>query len=142
MDAITFLRGHAPLFAAVSDENLAHLAERSQLLSYRSGQTILLKGTTVDGLHVIVSGSAGVYAKVPNQGVVQVATLSPGDACGETSIVELGVANATVKSLDDATRVLLIPQEAFRHVLQQDEAFAVRVNTLISSRRPAPRVAA
>ena len=34
--------------------------------------------------------------------------------------------------------VLMIPQESFRHVLQQDEGFAVRVNILITSRRSAP----
>ena len=32
----------------------------------------------------------------------------------------------------------MIPQEAFRHVLQQDEAFAVRVNILIATRKSAP----
>jgi hypothetical protein len=38
--------------------------------------------------------------------------------------------------------VLLIPQEAFHRVLQRDEAFAVRVNTLIQSRRASPTVPA
>ena len=135
MDAMTFLRENAPLFAGLSDEDLAHLAEQSRLLAFKAGQTVVLKGTTVDGLHVLVSGAAEVCAKVPNKGVVRVATLAPGDCCGETSIVEMGVANATVKALEDSTRVLLIPQEAFRRVLQRDEAFAVRVNTLIRDRR-------
>ncbi|MBI3564768.1 MAG: cyclic nucleotide-binding domain-containing protein [Elusimicrobia bacterium] len=142
MDAMTFLREHAPLFAGLSDESLAALAEASQLLSFNAGQSILLKGTTVDGLHVLVAGTAGVYAKQANKGIVHVATLAPGDACGETSIVEMGVANATVKALEDGAKVLLIPQEAFRHVLQRDEAFAVRVNTLIRSRQAAPQVPA
>jgi signal-transduction protein with cAMP-binding, CBS, and nucleotidyltransferase domain len=137
MDALTFLRACTPLFEGVSVENLSALAQASTLQTYKTGQFILLKGTTVDGLHVIVAGSAGVFVKPANRPSVQIAALSSGDVCGETSIVETGVANATVKALEDDTMVLVIPQAAFRHVLQQDEGFAVRVNTLITARKSA-----
>lgn len=142
VDAKIFLRDSTPLFDQMSDESLVALAEASKLLSFNAGQSILLKGTTVDGLHVIVSGAAGVFVKVPNKGIDQIAELAPGDVCGEMSIVEMGVANATVKALAVGTQVILIPQEAFRHILQQDEGFAVRVNTLIRSRQGAPQAPA
>lgn len=138
---MTFLRENTPLFDTMSDENLTSLAESSKLLTFNAGQSILFKGTTVDGLHVIVSGMAGVYVKPPNKAAVQVAALMPGEVCGEMSIVAAGVANASVKAIE-TTLVLLIPQEAFRHVLQQDEGFAVRVNTLIKSRQKLPQVLA
>lgn len=141
MDAFTFLRERTPLFDTMSDENLVSLAESAKLLNFNAGQSILFKGTTVDGLHVIVSGMAGVYVKPPTKAAVQVAALQPGEVCGEMSIVETGVANASVKAIEN-TMVLLIPQEAFRHVLQQDEGFAVRVNTLIRSRKSLPQVLA
>ena len=141
MDAFTFLRERTPLFDTMSDENLVVLAESAKLLTFNAGQSILFKGTTVDGLHVVVSGMAGVYVKPPNKAAVQVAALKSGEVCGEMSIVETGVANAAVKAIEN-TMVLLIPQESFRHVLQQDEGFAVRVNTLIKSRRTLPEVLA
>lgn len=137
MDDITFLREQVSLFAGVSEENLAALAESSAYLSFRAGQTILFKGATVDGLHVVVSGKAGVYVKSTNKTLVRVAELESGDVFGEMSIVEMGIAGAAIKAEND-TQVLMIPQESFRHVLQQDEAFAVRVNILIVSRRSAP----
>ncbi|UPT74296.1 MAG: cyclic nucleotide-binding domain-containing protein [Elusimicrobiota bacterium] len=141
MDAMTYLRERVALFAGVSDENLASLAQTSELLTFSAGQTILFKGATVDGLHVVASGKVGIVIKVPNKPAAQVAELGAGEVFGEMSIVEMGTAAATVKCLADDTMVLVIPQESFRRVLQEDEAFAVRVNELIASRRaaaPAP----
>lgn len=138
MDAYTFLKERVALFAGVTEENLAGLAAASSLSSYDKGQSILFRGATVDGLHVVCSGKVSVMVKLPNKGVVPVAELGSGEVFGETSIVEMGTAGAAVKSAEDGTLILVIPQEAFRRVLQQDEAFAVRVNQLITARKAAP----
>ncbi len=137
MDAITFLSERVALFSGVDDENMLDLAQASELVSYKAGQTIIFKGATVEGLHVVVSGGAGVYVKATNKAMVRVAELGSGEVFGELSIVEMGTAGATIKAETDSV-VLMIPQESFRHVLQQDEGFAVRVNMLITSRRSAP----
>ena len=137
MDAMTFLREHVSLFSGVDDENMIALSRSSELANYKAGQTILFKGTTVEGLHVVVNGEVGVYVKATNKAMVRVSELGSCEVFGEMSIVEMGTAGATIKAETD-TLVLMIPQEAFRHVLQQDEAFAVRVNMLITSRRSAP----
>jgi len=138
MDALTFLRDHVSLFAGVNEENLSGLAGSSELLVFKAGQTILFKGATVDGLHIVVSGQADVFMKAANKAQVRIAELGAGEVFGEMSIVEMGTAGATIKASDKGAVVLMIPQEAFRHVLQQDEGFAVRVNMLIVSRRTAP----
>lgn len=138
MDALTFLRGHVPLFAGVSEENLAALARAAEVLSFGAGQTILFKGATVDGLHVVITGRADVWMRASTKTLVRIAELGFGEVFGEMSIVEMGTAGATIKASADGAVVLMIPQEAFRRVLQQDEAFAVRVNVLIVTRRSAP----
>lgn len=138
MDALTFLRERVALFSGVTEENLAALAESSVLLRFNAGQTILFKGATVDGLHVVISGKADVYMKSTNKTLVRVAELGMGEVFGEVSIVESGTAGATIKASENDMLVLMIPQESFRQVLQQDEGFAVRVNMLIASRKPAP----
>lgn len=138
MDALTYLRGHVPLFAGVTEENLSALARTSELLSFNAGQTILFKGATVDGLHVVVSGQADVLMRASNKALVRVAELGPGEVFGEMSIVEMGTAGATIKASDKGAVVLMIPQESFRRVLQQDEAFATRVNRMIVTRRSSP----
>ena len=141
MDALTFLREHVCLFVGVEEERLMSLAESSSLQSYNAGQTVLFKGATVDGLHVVVAGKVAVLARLPGRGPVSVAELVSGDVFGETSVVEMGTAGATVKAVEDGTSVLMIPQEAFRGLLVQDESFAVRVNTLIHARKPAAQSA-
>jgi CRP/FNR family cyclic AMP-dependent transcriptional regulator len=135
---MTFLRDRVALFAGVTDENLIALAEASVMMPFHAGQTILFKGATCDGLHVVVSGTAGVYMKSTNKATVRVAQLGTGEVFGEMSVVEMGIAGATIKADADDTMIMMIPQETFRRVLQQDEAFAVRVNMLITGRRSAP----
>ena len=139
MDALTFLRERVSLFAGVDDEHLSVLAVSSSIQSYSAGQTILFKGATVDGLHVVASGKVSVLVKLPGKGLVPVAELGSGEVFGETSIVEMGTAGATVRAAEDGTYVLMIPQESFRGLLIQDEAFAVRVNTLIRARKSVPQ---
>ena len=83
MDAFTFLRERVELFVGVSDEHLTALATVSTLSSYKSGQTIMFKGATVDGLHVMAVGRAGVFVKPATQPIVQVAELVSGEVFGE-----------------------------------------------------------
>ncbi|MBI5247010.1 MAG: cyclic nucleotide-binding domain-containing protein [Elusimicrobia bacterium] len=136
MDAFTFLRDHVALFSGVSEEHLTGIATGSSVSSFKSGQTIVFKGVTVDALHVVCSGSAGVFLKPPNQPLVEVAVLSSGDVFGETSIFENGTAGATIKAKEDNTFILIIPQDAFRKLLAENPEFVIRVQALIASRRP------
>jgi len=138
MDALTFLRERVSLFAGIPEEHLTTLAIVSTLSSYKSGQTIMFKGATVDGLHVMAVGRAGVFVKPPTQPLVQVAELASGDVFGETSIIENGMAGAAIKALEDNTVVLNIPQDAFRGLLSASPEFVARVRALIDSRKAPP----
>ncbi len=135
MDAFTFLRERVELFTGVTDEHLTTLAVGSTLSTYKNGQTIMFKGATVDGLHVMAVGKAGVFIKPPTQPLMQVAELGSGDVFGETSIIENGTAGATIKCIEDGTYVLNIPQDAFRVLLTESPEFVARVKALIASRK-------
>lgn len=137
MDAFTFLRERVALFAGVSDEHLTAIATGSTVTAYKNGQTIMFKGATVDGLHVMAVGKAGVFVKIPPQPLAQVAELNPGDVFGEKSIIEFGTAGATIKCVEDGTYVLNIPQDAFRTLLAESPEFVERVKALIASRKAA-----
>jgi CRP-like cAMP-binding protein len=135
MDALTFLSGHAALFAGVSTEELTELAVNSTLRQLMPGQIVLRAGMTVDDVYVVATGKVEVHAKVANKGVVRVAELGAGEVFGEASIMEKTVAGATVKAGEAGAIVLLIPESAFRGLIAGNGAFAARVRALIESRR-------
>ena len=102
-----------------------------------AGDLIFSEGDRADAAYLIEEGT--VEISIRRDGDDQTLTLlGPGEVFGEMSIAERGTAGTTIKASDNGTVVLMIPQESFRHVLEQDESFAVRVDSLIASRRPAP----
>jgi CRP-like cAMP-binding protein len=135
MDALTFLRERVELFSGVSEAHLEALAEVSTLGSYNNGQTIIFKGATGDGLHVVAVGKVGVFVKPPAQPLAMVAELGSGDVFGEMTLIEDNMAGATVKATSDGTFVLNIPQDAFKVLLSESPEFVVRVKALSASRK-------
>ncbi|MDE2290481.1 MAG: cyclic nucleotide-binding domain-containing protein [Elusimicrobia bacterium] len=139
MTVTEFLHAHVPFLKGLTPEQAHSLAAKAEQRRYKKGQTILFKGVSVEGLHVVAAGKVSVHAQ-PAKGKdwVQVAELGPGDVFGETSIVEFAMAGATVKGADDATLVFVIPQDLFTDLLEKDAAFAERTRALIDARRPKP----
>jgi CRP-like cAMP-binding protein len=105
-------------------------------LSFKKGQTILFKGASVDGVHVVAEGKASVHLKPDkNKGWVQVAELNVGDIFGETSIVEYKMAGATIKAAADVTKIHVIMQGPFLKTLQDDPELKERMIQLIKARQ-------
>ena len=138
MDALTFLSAHVPLFAGLPEEALSPLASAATLKTFAPGQSVLLAGMTVESLHVVATGMVFVQAKVLNKGMVRLAELKTGDVFGEASILEASVAGASVKAGEAGAVVLLIPEEEFRRLADENAAFSARVRALIALRRAPP----
>lgn len=137
MTVTEFLKSHVPFLEGLSEDQARGLAQACEQLSYRAGQTVVFRGVTVEGLHVVASGKVAVYAKTDpkRKELVQVAELGPGEVFGETSIIEMGTASATIKSAADDTLVFVIPQDAFRAVLAENAQFQARAQALIADRK-------
>jgi CRP-like cAMP-binding protein len=138
MDALTFLSGHVPLFAGISETELTDLAVNSILHQCPPGKVLIHAGMTVDSLHVIATGKAEVHAKVDGKGLQKVAELGPGDVFGEVSMVEKTMSAATVKAGLEGAYVLEIPEDAFCRLVDSNAAFGAKVRALIQSRRAPP----
>lgn len=138
MDALTFLHGHVPLFAGVPESSLRELAVASSLESFKPGQVVLFQGSSVEALHIVITGAVVVQSKSAGKTSAKVAELGPGDVFGEASIVASALAGAAVKAGEAGAVILIIPQEAFRGLLSSDAAFAARVRSLIDSRKAPP----
>lgn len=136
MTVTEFLSSHVPFLEGLSAEQARELAESAQQLQFSNGQTVLFKGTTVDGLYVVATGKVSVWVKPDkNKPVTQVAELVPGDVFGETSILEMGTAGATIKASEDGTLLFVLPHDAFRGIIDANEALRARAEALIAARK-------
>ena len=136
MTVTEFLETSVPFLHGVTHDQASALAHAAEQLPFRPGQTILFRGVTVEGLHVVASGRVIVYAKTkPNsKELFEVAQLGPGSVFGETSIIEMGTASATIKAAEE-TLIFVIPQDAFRDLLANNEEFRARAEALIAERK-------
>ena len=136
MTVTEFLQQQVPFLSGLTEEQAHDLATAAEQLVFHKGQTVIFRGVTVDGLHVIASGKVTVHAKVGKE-TMQVAELGPGQVFGETSIIEMTVAGATIKSAEDETLIFVLPEEAFKQVLETNADFTARVMALIAERKKA-----
>ena len=114
-----FFKQKVPFFSGLTDAELHFLAESAEETSFKAGRSIIMQGMTMDGLFVIETGKVAVWIKPKSAVSTQVGTLSPGDIFGERTVVELGVAGATIKALEE-TFVYLIRQDAFVKLMADD----------------------
>ena len=136
MTVTEFLKTRVPFLSGIDDEQARSLAVAAEQVNCRLGQTILLRGVTVEGLHVVAQGRVSVWAKTKRyQPAVVVAQLGPGDVFGETSILQMSTAGATVKADEDDTLVFVIPQDVFRAVIEQHPEICARALALIAARK-------
>ncbi len=134
MTVTEFLQTKVPFLSGLTEDQAHYLAKSAEQIPFHKGQTVIFRGTTVDGLHVVAQGRVSVHAKVGKQ-VVQVAELGPGEVFGETSIVEMTTAGATIKSEEDDTLIFVVPEIAFRKILGVDEDLKARVMSVIAERK-------
>jgi CBS domain-containing protein len=136
MTVTEFLQSQVPFLHGITVEQASALAHAAEQLTFRPGQTVLFRGVTVEGLHVVASGRVIVYAKTKanSKELFEVAQLGPGSVFGETSIIEMGTASATIKAAEE-TLIFVIPQTAFRELLASNEEFRSRAEALIAERK-------
>ena len=63
MTVTEFLKTAVPFLSGISDEQAKSLATAATQLNCKRGHTILLKGVTVEGLHVVATGKVSVWIK-------------------------------------------------------------------------------
>ncbi|MBI5203036.1 MAG: cyclic nucleotide-binding domain-containing protein [Elusimicrobia bacterium] len=136
MTVTEFLKQQVPFLSGLTEDQAHFLATSAEQLVFNKGQTVIFRGVTVDGLHVIAAGKVTVHAKVGKE-TLQVAELGPGQVFGETSIIEMTVAGATIKSAEDETLIFVLPEEAFKQIMGTDAGFTERVMALIAERKKA-----
>ena len=103
-----------PLFADLSPEELARLAEVAVPRSYAAGQVIFREGDSGDTCYVLRTGSARVTRSHSDGRAITLAELRPGDIFGELAMFGGETRSATIETNEGASAVALLAGDVRR----------------------------
>lgn len=122
----------APLLRDVDVEGRTTLTSAFETRSYKAGDVVIAQGAESSGLHLIASGRV-VVRREEAERTLAVATLGPGEAVGEVSLVLRRPTNAAVVALE--TTVVMVLQPAhFMDVVRGNPALLASLYELAVSR--------
>lgn len=126
--------GNLAVFAGLSGDDIARVAEAATERSYPVGRDVVVMGEITDGFFVILVGTA----RVVGRGDTPLATLGEGDFFGEVGALDAGpgyasARTATVTAETDLT-VALLPGERFTELVASIPGFREHILTVMRDR--------
>lgn len=117
-----------PLFAGLTEEQLADVAASMSDRTARAGKTVIKEGHWGHELIVVLGGELEV-----RRGGTVVATIGPGECVGEAAVLTLGRRNATVVARSRA-RLAVIEYGALQSLLAAIPVLTTRVTAIARER--------
>ena len=108
------------LLRGISGEHLALVEDAGEVIQVEAGQRIIQEGAVPQRLLMLLSGKLEVFVPDPtdpSQGK-RLATLNPGDSCGEYGFIDRRPASASVKAIEDS-EIFVIPNSDFDTLMRQ-----------------------
>ncbi len=112
---------HVPLFAHCTRKELEFIAREGDEVDVRAGKTLTRQGRPGDTFYIQLEGQSEVKVDAKRRRV-----LKPGDFFGEISMVDRGLATATVTTLTDG-RLFVMSHMQFRDAIKASEPLMVKV---------------
>ncbi len=113
--------GRVPLFARLSKRELEFIAKEGDEVSVPAGKTLTRQDRQGDTFYVLLDGEAEVKVDAKRRRV-----LKPGDFFGEISMLDRGVATATVTTLTEA-RLFVMSHAQFRDAIKGSDQLMLKV---------------
>jgi CRP-like cAMP-binding protein len=129
METADFLKS-VVLFAEFDTEELKKLSSLMQAVTFHPGDIILEEGNANRALHVLRSGRLRVVRLIHGN-ELSLSDLIAGQTFGELSIIEDGVASASLKAVTDA-EVLSVPMNELASFLREAPVAAAKFWRAIS----------
>ena len=123
---------HLPLFAELSDADLALLEAASRESRLSTGEILMREGSPGGSLYVVIEGEFEI-TKRSGPGDLVIAVRGPGEVIGEMSLLDGSPRTASVRSLGES-RLLEIDQAAFRRLVESSPAATLSILHTITSR--------
>lgn len=128
----TELVARIPLFRALGDEDLNHLAERAQRRSVATKTVVVRQGDRGASVYAVLSGRLKVQTTRDPE-VILLDVLGPGEVFGEIALVTGGIRRASVVALEPC-ELLIIDQRDLRHLLGRQPDLALHLLQSLASR--------
>ena len=96
-----------PIFGAIPEEALRHIAGVARRIDVDGPTTIFEEGAPAREMVVVLSGEFEVRKRGRDGGDARIATLRPGDVAGEMALIDIQPRSAAVKALGAASLVVL-----------------------------------
>lgn len=129
------------LFRGIDDATLAVIQETGEMLAVPAGERIIEEGAVPQRLVLLVTGKLEVFVPDPTDRLQgnRLATINPGDSCGEYGFIDRRPASASVKSVEDS-EIFIISNEEFHALMRNNyelERLVYRnlLNTLVNRLR-------
>lgn len=121
-DDILKVLSQAEVFRGLSQDDLKLLAGYARIEPVAENEAVIVEGQRSEAFYVVLSGSVKVMLEAgpdhsPNRFAdVHLATLKPGDCCGEYSFIDAEPASATVIALEPG-ELFKLTRTTFEHSL-------------------------
>jgi CRP-like cAMP-binding protein len=127
-DSKTDLLSRVPLFSQLSRRELEFVASRADEVDAPAGQVLTTQGRLGESFYILISGEAEVEIDGAKR-----RTLKTGDFFGEISMLDRGLATATITSTKDA-RLLVMSHAQFRDAIKSSDGLLVKVLAAMGER--------
>jgi len=122
-----------PLFAELSEAEIARLGDIARDRSYPKNSVILFEDDPGDSLYVVVTGLVKVVLIGEDGREVILSVLNEGDFFGEMSLIDDQPRSAHVIAMEDSN-LLVVRREDFQHRLREAPGIAVGMLRAMSRR--------
>jgi len=122
-----------PLFAALTDSELASLAIRTSHQSYAPGQLLFAEGDPCAGLYVVASGRVRIFKTSPSGREQVLAVQSPPSSIAELPVFDGGPYPASAAAIEES-EFLFISRPHFRAFCLEHPEVALKVLQVVGSR--------
>ncbi len=126
---------HIPLFATLSQEELAHVAALTLERHYDRGDMILLEGDMGGALHYVRSGLVKVYKTSPGGKDQVLRLIAAGNTFNDVPALDGGPNPASASALEPSTIYVISRAELRKLILTRPEVAEAVVKTLANALR-------
>jgi CRP-like cAMP-binding protein len=131
MNHVEVLR-QVPLFASLTNEQIATMADRFHADSFAQDTIIFLEGDPADRLWVVQSGQVKIVKHTSDGQENLLEVITPGEMFGGAGIL-FPIHPATAVAMTD-TLTLSLEREAYLHLIRQHPDIALRIIALLGDR--------